>query len=166
MAAYFREHDWRGYLNELKDLYRRRRDAMFEALTEHFGSGARWTKPQGGLFIWATLPEYVDTTNLLVQCHDVAFVPGRAAYMDAEERRGSSSMRLNFAGLAEEHIREGIRRIGRAMGGETGLFSALTGSAPIERPPARPPAGPSRTDTETPVHVSEREKHVGRRQKR
>ncbi len=139
VAAYFREHDWRGYLNELKDLYRSRRDAMFEALTEHFGPGARWTRPQGGLFIWATLPEYVDTTNLLAQCHDVAFVPGRAAYMDAEERRGSSSMRLNFAGLAEEHIREGIRRIGRAMGGETGLFSALTGSAPVG-PPRRPVA--------------------------
>jgi 2-aminoadipate transaminase len=147
VAAYFREHDWRGYLNELKDLYRSRRDAMFEALTEHFGPGARWTRPQGGLFIWATLPEYVDTTNLLAQCHDVAFVPGRAAYMDAEERRGSSSMRLNFAGLAEEHIREGVRRIGRAMGGETGLFSALTGSAPI----GPPPAGPSRNDTQASV---------------
>jgi 2-aminoadipate transaminase len=161
VAAYFREHDWRGYLEELKALYRSRRDVMFAALAEHFGPGAHWTKPQGGLFIWATLPEYVDTTNLLAQCHDVAFVPGRAAYMDAEARRGSSSMRLNFAGLSEEHIREGIRRIGRAMGGETGLFGALTGSAPTGRPPGGPPS----TDTEAPAHASEGEKR-GRRQKR
>jgi 2-aminoadipate transaminase len=162
VAAYFREHDWRGYLEELRGLYRSRRDAMLRALGEHFGPGARWTKPQGGLFIWATLPEYVDTTNLLAQCHDVAFVPGRAAYMDAEERRGSSSMRLNFAGQPAENVREGIRRIGRAMGGETGLFSALTGSPPT----GRPPAGPSRTDAGDSRALLEGEKQGRRRQKR
>jgi 2-aminoadipate transaminase len=127
VAAYFAEQDWREYLERLKALYRRRRDAMLSALEEHFGGRASWTRPQGGLFIWATL-DAVDTKDLLARAEGVAFVPGRAAYMDG--RSGASSMRLNFAGVPEENIREGIRRIGRIMGGDTGLFGALTGSAP------------------------------------
>jgi 2-aminoadipate transaminase len=129
VARYFDEYDWRGYLEELKDLYRRRRDVMLKALGEHFGDRAGWTVPQGGLFIWATLHGGVDTTDLLARAEGVAFVPGRAAYMDG--RRGASSMRLNFAGLPEKEIQEGIRRIGRIMGGDTGLFSALTRSPPV-----------------------------------
>jgi 2-aminoadipate transaminase len=132
VAAYFREHDWREYLGQLKELYRRRRDVMLQALEEHFGERASWTQPQGGLFVWATLHGDADTTDLLAQSDGVAFVPGRSAYMDG--RSGASSMRLNFAGVPDENIREGIRRIGRAMGGETGLFGALMGS------PSTPPA--------------------------
>ncbi|HXA55593.1 MAG TPA: PLP-dependent aminotransferase family protein, partial [Solirubrobacteraceae bacterium] len=139
VAAYFHEHDWRGYLQELRELYRRRRDTMLEALAEHFGEEARWTAPQGGLFIWATLPEYIDTTNLLAQCTDVAFVPGRAAYMDTEGRQGASSMRLNFAGLPEQEIREGIGRIGAAAERQMRLFGALTGAPRRARPAPRPP---------------------------
>ncbi|HEY3830073.1 MAG TPA: PLP-dependent aminotransferase family protein [Solirubrobacteraceae bacterium] len=126
VAAYFAERDWREYLGQLKQLYRRRRDVMLEALTEHFGGRATWTRPDGGLFIWATLGGGVDTTDLLARAEGVAFVPGRAAYMDG--RSGASSMRLNFAGVPEELIREGIRRIGATMGGDTGLFGALSGS--------------------------------------
>ncbi len=154
VAAYFDEHDahggaaWRAYVERLRDLYRRRRDVMLESLAEHFGEGARWTRPQGGLFIWATLDERIDTTDLLVlarKSEGVAFVPGRAAYMDG--RSGASSMRLNFAGVPDEDIREGIRRIGRAMREQLGLLGSLTGSPPAgaaEAPPAgaqAPPAG-------------------------
>ena len=147
VAAYFREYDWRRYLTELKTLYSRRRDTMIGALQDHFGDRAHWTTPQGGLFIWATLHGDVDTTNLLARAQDVAFVPGRAAYMDGS--RGSSSMRLNFAGLPEDAIREGIRRIGEIMGGDTGLFGALTGSSPTpasSRPAAAPPSRAGATD--------------------
>jgi len=126
VAAYFAERDWHIYLERLKTLYRARRDVMLESLEEHFGGRAEWTRPEGGLFIWATLGEGVDTTDLLARSEGVAFVPGRAAYMDG--RSGSSSMRLNFAGVPEQDIREGIRRIGRAMGGQAGLLGALTGS--------------------------------------
>src|SRR5271165_5600699 len=133
VAAYFDERDadgeqaWRAYVERLRDLYRRRRDVMLEALTEHFGEGARWTSPQGGLFIWATLDERIDTTDLLAlarKTEGVAFVPGRAAYVDG--RSGSSSMRLNFAGVPEEKIREGVRRIGRAMRAQLGLLGSLS----------------------------------------
>ena len=128
VAAYFAERDWRVYLEQLKRLYSRRRDVMLAALEEHFGAQARWTRPQGGLFIWATLPEYIDTTDLLARALDsegVAFVPGRAAYMDG---RGASSMRLNFAGVPDQDIREAIRRIGKVVREQVGLFGTLTGS--------------------------------------
>jgi 2-aminoadipate transaminase len=126
VAAYFRERDWREYLEQLKELYKRRRGVMLAALQEHFGGRASWTNPQGGLFIWATLSGDVDTTDLLARSREVAFVPGRSAYMDG--RSGSSSMRLNFAGVPDDDIREGIRRIGETMGSDTGLFGSLTGS--------------------------------------
>jgi 2-aminoadipate transaminase len=127
---------WLAHLDSLKDLYRTRRDVMLDALAEHFGPAASWTKPQGGLFIWATLPEYIDTTDLLARALEseaVAFVPGRAAYLDG---RGASSMRLNFAGVPEEDIREGIRRIGKVLREQVGLFGTLTGAEPAAAKPA------------------------------
>lgn len=148
VAAYFQERagnvpQWVAHLDSLKQLYRRRRDAMLGALGEHFGTAASWTKPQGGLFIWATLPDYIDTTDLLaraLESEGVAFVPGRAAYLDG---RGASSMRLNFAGVPEEDIREGIRRIGKVVREQVGLFGTLTGAEPtVETTPAVRPEDP------------------------
>src|SRR5204863_3984013 len=121
------------YLAELRDLYRRRRDTMLDALAEHFPAEATWTRPQGGLFIWATLPDYIDTTDLLAHAleeRSVAFVPGRAAYVDG---RGGSSMRLNFSGVHDDDIREGVRRIGEVVREQVELYGTLTGKAP---PPA------------------------------
>jgi 2-aminoadipate transaminase len=126
---------WLAHLESLKELYKVRRDAMLGALEEHFGAAASWTKPQGGLFIWATLPDYIDTTDLLARALEseaVAFVPGRAAYLDG---RGASSMRLNFAGVPEEDIREGIRRIGKVVREQVGLFGTLTGAEPVAPAP-------------------------------
>ncbi len=145
VAAYFAERGaeahppvaaWVEYVERLKNLYRRRRDVMLEALEEHFGGRASWTRPQGGLFIWATLDGSVDTTDLLARSEGVAFVPGRAAYVDG--RRGSSSMRLNFAGVPDDDIREGIWRIGKIMGGDTGLLGTLTGSSPTPPTASQP----------------------------
>ncbi len=133
VAAYFHERGsasqpaWLEYVQRLRDLYRTRRDVMLEALEEHLSGRASWTHPGGGLFVWATLDGDVDTTDLLARSEGVAFVPGRAAYVDG--RSGSSSMRLNFAGVPEANIREGVRRIGQAMGGQAGLFGALTGAS-------------------------------------
>jgi 2-aminoadipate transaminase len=115
---------------------------MLAALRKHFGEEAHWTAPQGGLFIWATLPQYIDTTNLLAQCTNVAFVPGRAAYMDAEGRQGSSSMRLNFAGLPEEEIREGIGRIAAMAERPMRVFGAVTKTPRPQRSTTRAPGPP------------------------
>jgi len=132
VAAYFAERAagggpaWTEYVDRLRLLYGARRDAMLGALEEHFGDGASWTRPQGGLFIWATLDERIDTTDLLALARKsgVAFVPGRAAFTDG--RSGSSSMRLNFAGVPEQEIREGVRRIGGAVREQLGLLGSLT----------------------------------------
>ncbi len=140
---------WLAHLESLKELYKIRRDAMLGALDEHFGAAASWTKPGGGLFIWATLPDYIDTTDLLaraLESEGVAFVPGRAAYLDG---RGASSMRLNFAGVPEEDIREGIRRIGKVVREQVGLFGTLTGAKPVM------PATPAPTEEQTMADVVE-----------
>jgi 2-aminoadipate transaminase len=129
VATYFAERDWRAYLRTLVDLYRRRRDVMLEALAEHLPREATWTEPNGGLFIWARLPDYIDTTDLLARAlrENVAFVPGRAAYLDG---RGGSEMRLNFSGIGDDDIREGVRRIGKIVREQVALYSTLTGSQP------------------------------------
>ncbi len=129
VSAYFDSGPWEDYVRSLIEIYRRRRDVMLDALAEHFPREARWTHPQGGLFIWATLPEYIDTTDLLARAlqEHVAFVPGRAAYVDG---RGGSAMRLNFSGVDEDEIREGIRRIGEVVREQVGLYSTLTGAGP------------------------------------
>ena len=97
---------------------------------------AEFTSPQGGLFLWATLPEVVDTTDLLARAlrDNVAFVPGRAAYLDG---RGGSEMRLNFSGVGDDDIREGIRRIGKVIREQVALYSTLTGAEPAVPRPAR-----------------------------
>jgi 2-aminoadipate transaminase len=134
VREYFAEGHWREYIASLIEIYRRRRDTMVDALREHFPAQATWTEPEGGLFIWATLPEYIDTSDLLAKAlrEDVAFVPGQAAYVD--ENRGRNSMRLNFSGVDEEEIREGVRRIGKAIAEQVELYGALTGeeeTAPV-----------------------------------
>jgi 2-aminoadipate transaminase len=133
VREYFAEGKWRDYVEDLVGLYRRRRDTMIAALREHFPAEATWTEPEGGLFIWATLPEYIDTGDLLARAlrADVAFVPGAAAYVDG---RGRNSMRLNFSGVDEDEIREGIRRIGEVIDEQVSLYGAMTGE---ERMPGR-----------------------------
>jgi 2-aminoadipate transaminase len=143
VVAYFANRDWRAYLRGLVELYRRRRDTMLDALAEHLPREADWTRPRGGLFVWARLPGYIDTTDLLARAlrENVAFVPGRGAFLDG---RGGSEMRLNFSGVHEDDIREGVRRIGKVVREQVELFSTLTGSEPARDPrPASPAERPN-----------------------
>jgi 2-aminoadipate transaminase len=147
VAAYFEDEGrWQEYIDSLREIYRRRLEVMLDALAEHLPVEAEWTHPQGGMFVWATLPDYIDTTDLLARAlrENVAFVPGRAAYADG--RRGGSSLRLNFSGVSEDDIREGVRRIGKVVREQVALYGTLTGvrppgehsSAPAEPAPAPP----------------------------
>ncbi len=117
---------WRRYLDELRARYQGRRDAMLDALSTAMPEGATWTRPGGGLFLWATLPSQLDTTNLLARAlrSNVAFVPGRGAYMDG---RGGDSMRLNYSGVGEADIREGVRRIGAVVTEQLELYGDMVG---------------------------------------
>jgi 2-aminoadipate transaminase len=139
VREYFGEGRWRDYIESLVEIYRGRRETMVEALREHFPAQATWTEPEGGMFIWATLPEYIETSDLLAKAlrEDVAFVPGQAAYADG---RGRNSMRLNFSGVTDDEIREGIRRIGKVIREQVELYSALTGEdiTAASSAPARP----------------------------
>jgi 2-aminoadipate transaminase len=125
VREYFAEGRWREYIANLCGVYRERRDAMLEALQRHFPAGATWSHPEGGLFCWATLPDYIDTTDLLAKAlrENVAFVPGAAAYVDG---RGGSSMRLNFSASQPEEIQEGIRRIGAVIAEQVDLYESIT----------------------------------------
>ncbi len=142
VSAYFDAGPWDEYVSSLLEIYRRRRDVMLDALAEHFPREARWTHPQGGLFLWATMPDYIDTTDLLARAltEQVAFVPGRAAYVDG---RGGASMRLNFSGVGADDIREGIRRIGEVIREQVAMYGTLTGvSAPPRAPRLEDPGPP------------------------
>ncbi|HUZ30222.1 MAG TPA: PLP-dependent aminotransferase family protein [Solirubrobacteraceae bacterium] len=136
VSAYFESGPWEDYVRSLIEIYRRRRDVMLDSLAEHFPRSAEWTHPEGGLFIWSTLPGYIDTTDLLARALDehVAFVPGRAAYLDG---RGGSSMRLNFSGVPENDIREGVRRLGEVVREQVELYGTLTGVRPDQDRPQR-----------------------------
>jgi len=143
--AYFEQANWRDYIDSLTTIYRSRRDTMLDALAEFFPREAEWTRPAGGLFIWATLPDFVDTTDLLAHAlrDNVAFVPGEAAYLDG---RGRSSMRLNFSGSDEDTVREGVRRIGKVVREYVALYGTLTGEHKTPAPaaevePSAPEAG-------------------------
>jgi 2-aminoadipate transaminase len=139
VREYFAEGRWLAYVESLAEVYRGRRDTMVAALAEHLPAAATWTEPEGGLFIWATLPDYIDTGDLLARAlrDDVAFVPGQAAYVDG---RGGSSMRLNFSGVGDDEIREGVRRIGRVVAEQVELYGSLTGEHPAAGPePATDP---------------------------
>src|SRR5215204_3173138 len=151
VIEYFARRDWRDLLGSLRELYRRRRDMMLDALAEHFPREAEWTRPAGGLFIWATLPDYIDTTDLLARAlrEHVAFVPGRAAFRDG---RGASAMRLNFSGVGDDGLREGVARIGKVINEQVRLYSTLTATAPAA---PRQPAAPASETEATPAPESE-----------
>jgi 2-aminoadipate transaminase len=105
----------RAHVRRVRNIYRERRDAMLNAMEKLFPPTVAWTRPQGGLFLWARLPEGMDTDELLkvaVQ-EKVAFVPGRAFYPGGDG--GRCCMRLNFSYSEPDIIEEGIGRLGRAI---------------------------------------------------
>jgi len=109
-----------GFLDQhvklIRQVYRERRDAMLQALHEYFPPEVTWTRPQGGLFLWVTMPEGTDSESLLraALAENVAFVPGDSFYPN-NGREGSRHMRLNFSHSQPELIGEGIRRLSVAV---------------------------------------------------
>ena len=100
---------------KIKAAYSARRDAMLSALARYMPEGTTWTKPEGGMFIWLTLPEHIDSTKLLEKAiaQNVAFVPGAPFYCANPDL---STLRLSFATVGDDKIREGIGRLARALG--------------------------------------------------
>jgi len=92
-------------------IYKKKKDVMLNALEKYFPKEAAWTKPQGGFFVVATLPEYIDTGEMFKEAieENVAYVPGAPFFADG---KGQNTMRLSFCYPSEEDINEGIKRIG------------------------------------------------------
>jgi 2-aminoadipate transaminase len=103
------------HVKEIRNVYRERRNAMLAALDEFFPEEATWTRPQGGLFLWVTLPHGMDCEELFQTAlkNNVAFVPGTSFYPEGEE--GKLHMRLNFSYMEPDRIHEGIRRLSVAV---------------------------------------------------
>ncbi len=150
VKAYFDHGGWGDYVDSLAEIYRARRDTMLDSLAEFFPPEAEWTRPAGGLFIWATLPDFIDTTDLLARAlrENVAFVPGEGAYLDG---RGRNAMRLNFSGSGEDAIREGVRRIGKVVGEQVALYGTLTGRSRRDAPAPAESSEPSEHDAGDPA---------------
>jgi len=107
-----------GFLDQhiptIRKLYGDQCQVMLDAMTEHFPSGVTWTKPEGGMFIWVTLPKSVDAMKLLDQslAARVAFVPGAPFYANEPE---TNTLRLSFVTVPPERIREGIAILGKLI---------------------------------------------------
>jgi 2-aminoadipate transaminase len=110
ISAYLQAHDWKGQIKQFQEMYRERRDAMIDALDDMMPATARWNVPDGGFYVWVTLPEGLDSKAMLPRAVTarVAYVPGTAFYADGF---GSRSMRLSFCYPTPERIREGVRRL-------------------------------------------------------
>lgn len=106
-----------AHLERLRGEYRARRDAMLQALAEHFPAQARWRAPTAGMFVWVELPEGVDAGRLLttaVETEQVAFLPGNA-FGHGGDPFASNCVRLNFSHSPPERLREGVARLGRVI---------------------------------------------------
>jgi DNA-binding transcriptional MocR family regulator len=110
ITTYLRTMPWREQLKGYQQIYGERRDAMLTALADLMPEGTTWTKPRGGLFVWATLPEGLDSKAMVPRAiaARVAYVPGTGFYADGT---GRQHMRLNFSYPTPERIREGVRRL-------------------------------------------------------
>jgi len=107
------------HVKVIREVYSERRNVMLESLEEHMPAGVKWTRPQGGLFLWVTLPEGVDAADLFKKAVEekVAFVVGAPFH---PKGGGENTFRLNFSCEKPEAINEGIARLGRVLKRELG----------------------------------------------
>ena len=114
LDLFIERYDFEKNICQLTDLYRGRRNAMVEALEEMMPAGVRFTRPQGGLFLWLVLPEQIKAVELLYRClqQEVAFVPGDAFFPNGGV---ANTLRLNYSNMPETRIREGVKRLSLAI---------------------------------------------------
>ncbi|MGW7319718.1 aminotransferase-like domain-containing protein [Streptomyces sp. NPDC054854] len=113
-AHYLAAHDLDAHVATVRDAYRARRDALLAGLGGALPAGSRWSRPQGGMFVWARLPVGHDATALLKSAvaHDVAYVPGAPFFTGSPDPR---TLRLSFTTHTPAEIAEGLNRLGRAL---------------------------------------------------
>jgi len=111
---YLIDNDVNMHIETIIAVYKRQRDVMIASIEEHFPKEVKFTRPEGGMFLWVTLPQRLSALDLfeLAVKENVAFVPGTPFFVDGG---GTNNMRLNFSNSDEEKIQEGIKRLGRLI---------------------------------------------------
>lgn len=115
---YVSDNDLDGHIDSIINQYRIQRDTMISAMERHFPDGVSWLTPSGGMFVWVTLPESVDATELLpkaIEQAKVSYVPGPPFFADES---GSNTFRLNFSNSTPDLINVGIERLGKLLKNE------------------------------------------------
>jgi 2-aminoadipate transaminase len=126
ISQYLATADWKAQINEFRGVYRDRRDAMLDALGEHLPD-LSWNVPNGGFYIWVTLPDDLDSKAMLPRAVTelVAYTPGTAFFADGN---GRHNMRLSFCYPPPEAIRLGIHRLATVIAGERDLLETFAGT--------------------------------------
>jgi 2-aminoadipate transaminase len=133
VSRYLSTQDWKGQIKTYREAYRDRRDAMISALEQHMPEGVTWTQPDGGFYVWLTVPEGIDTKAMLPRAvtQRVAYASGTGFYAD---QLGSRQMRLSYCYPTPERIREGVRRLANVLEDEMQLHATF---GPAQPSPAR-----------------------------
>src|SRR5690349_5236987 len=143
VTQYLTTMPWREQIKSYREIYRERRDALLSALEDLMPAGTTWTRPQGGLFVWANLPEGLDSKAMMPRAiaARVAYVPGTGFYADGT---GTGNMRLNFSFPPPARIREGVRRLAAVMEQELAMRAVFGPTTPHRRrgPAAADAPGP------------------------
>lgn len=129
ISEYLGAADWRGQIDTFRGVYRDRRDAMLTALGEHLPK-LEWTIPNGGFYVWLTLPEHLDSKAMLPRAVKelVAYTPGTAFFSNGD---GRNRMRLSFCYPTPAFIAEGIRRLSTVINGELDLLNTFSQTGPL-----------------------------------
>src|SRR5699024_11212878 len=114
VAKFIELYDLDTHIKDIIDLYRVRRDLMMETIKEEFPKEVTYTYPEGGLFTWVVLPEYMNARDLAPKAleQNVAYVPGGAFYPNGGNE---NTFRLNYSNMNEEKIVDGIKRLGKVI---------------------------------------------------
>ncbi len=129
VSTYLASQPWREQIKDFREMYRERRDAMLSALTDMAPTGAEWTRPEGGFYVWLRMPPGIDTKAMLPRAVTarVAYVPGTAFFADGS---GADAMRLSYCYPTPERIREGVRRLSEVVTDEMELRHTFGDAAP------------------------------------
>jgi len=111
-TAFLEEMDYEAHIARCCDYYREKLDLFLDTMEANFPPemGVRWTRPEGGLFLWVTVPEHIDTGELFFDAieHKVAFVPGEQFYGERPDR---NHMRINFSFVSKDQLEEAVTRL-------------------------------------------------------
>ena len=129
ISEYLSTADWKGQIDTFRGVYRERKEAMLSALGEHL-PGLTWTNPNGGFYVWLSLPDSLDSKAMLPRAVKelVAYTPGTAFYADGQ---GRQNMRLSFCYPTPEQIRLGVRRLATVIRDELELLDTFAGTGSL-----------------------------------